>query len=382
MHSTIRPHACDARAAMKTSCTIGITIPTAAKRITSPACLGTIRQTSKGAHEYLAVNIGLAILSILVTTARLVYKRYYSSSRRYGPEDWVVVAIMVFSLPCAVVNITGLVQHGMGRDTWTLSTRTVSQFALYFWILESLYLLDIALVKMALLAFYMTIFPSASTGPWTRRLLWGCVVFNSTLAIASILVTLFQCRPVSYYWRQFVDNGIDGFCIPSAPLAYVNGSLNVALDLWMIMIPLYRVRTLQLHWKHKAGVVIMFLMGTFITIVSTFRLASLSNFDDSINMTMEYYDVALWSTIEINVGVVGVSLPTIRLILVRISPRVFGSQESILNQSRPSLPCSDLVARRQMRLSSVAAVLGIEEEDEDEEQEEEERYAQQEEASP
>lgn len=101
-------------------------------------------------------------------------------------------------------------------------------------------------------------------------------------------------------------------------------------------------------------------------------------------MTTEYYDVALWSTIEINVGIVGVSLPTLRLILVRISPRVFGSQESILNQSRPSLPCSDLVARRQMRLSSVAAVLGIEEEDEDEdeEQEEEERYERQEEASP
>lgn len=121
-----------------------------------------------------------------------------------------------------------------------------------------------------------------------------------------------------------------------------------------------------------------------ITIVSTFRLASLSNFDASINMTVDYYDVALWSTIEINVGVVGISLPTLRLILVRISPRVFGSgsQESILNQSRPSLPCSDLVARRQMRLSSVAAVLGIEEEDEDEEQEEEERYTRQEEASP
>ncbi|KAG6306637.1 hypothetical protein E4U45_006720 [Claviceps purpurea] len=380
MQSTIRHHVYDARAAMKTSCIID----KAAKRITSPACLGTIHQSSKEAHEYLGVNLGLGILSILVTTARLVYKRYYSSSHRYGPEDWVVVAIMVFSLPCAVVNIAGLVQHGLGRDTWTLSTSTVSQFALYFWILESLYLIDIALVKMALLAFYMTIFPSASTGPWTRRLLWGCVVFNALLAIASILVTLFQCRPVPYYWRQFVDNGVDGFCIPSAPLAYVNGSLNVALDLWMIMIPLHRVRHLQLHWKHKAGVVIMFLMGTFITIVSTFRLASLSNFDASINMTVDYYDVALWSTIEINVGVVGISLPTLRLILVRISPRVFGSgsQESILNQSRPSLPCSDLVARRQMRLSSVAAVLGIEEEDEDEEQEEEERYTRQEEASP
>lgn len=66
-----------------------------------------------------------------------------------------------------------------------------------------------------------------------------------------------------------MDNGIDGFCIPSAPLAYVNGSLNVALDLWMIMIPLYRVRTLQLHWKHKAGVVIMFLMGTLYVVFCT-----------------------------------------------------------------------------------------------------------------
>ncbi|KAG5989432.1 hypothetical protein E4U43_004500 [Claviceps pusilla] len=255
-----------------------------------------------------------------------------------------------------------------------MSTEEMSVFAMYFYVLEILYLLDISLVKLTLLAFYLTIFPSVSTGLWTRRLLWACVAFNAMLAVGCILVTVFQCKPVSHYWMQFVDENATGSCLPSAPTAFVNGSLNVAQDLWMILIPLFEVRHLRLHWTKKAGVVFMFLLGTFVTVVSALRLAYLSSFEASINITWDYYDVALWSTIEINVGIICTSLPTMRLILVRLSPGVFGSQDSdtttaatataTATLSRHSLPFSDDGTRRQIRLSSVATTLRGKDEEE------------------
>ncbi|KAG6004165.1 hypothetical protein E4U21_001344 [Claviceps maximensis] len=305
--------------------------------------------------------MSLSIISLLITAARLVFKRHFSASRRYGPDDWAVLSTLLVGLPCAVFNHIGLIKHGLGRDAWTMSTNEVSVFAMYFYVLEILYLVDISLVKLTLLTFYLTIFPSVSTGAWTRRLLWCCVAFNAMLAVGCVLVTTFQCRPVSYYWMQFVDEAAVGSCLPSAPTAWVNGSLNVAQDIWMILIPLFEVRQLRLHWKKKAGVVFMFLMGTFVTVVSALRLAYLSSFEASINITWDYYDVALWSTIEINVGIICTSLPTLRLILVRLSPGIFGSQDSGLTttQSRQSFPMG-----RQIRLSSVTTTMGDKDEQE------------------
>ncbi|KAG5913066.1 hypothetical protein E4U42_001512 [Claviceps africana] len=333
--------------------------------MTSRACGGQNHRPTYRAVEYLSINLSLGILSSAITVARLVFKRHFSASRRYGADDWVVVATLTVGLPCAVVNHLGLIRHGLGRDAWTMSTDDVSVFAMYFYVLEVLYLVDISLVKMTLLAFYLGIFPSVSTGRWTRRLLWGSVAINAMLAGGCVLVTVFQCRPVAHYWTQFVDDGAagGGWCIPATPTAWVNGSLNVALDMWMILIPLFEVRHLRLHWKKKTGVVIMFLLGTFVTVVSVLRLAYLSSFDASINITWDYYDVALWSTIEINVGIICTSLPTMRLILVRLSPGMFGSQDTnatataTATHSRHSLPFSDPDARRQTRLSSVATTL-------------------------
>lgn len=62
-----------------------------------------------------------------------------------------------------------------------------------------------------------------------------------------------------------------------------------------------------------------------VTIVSALRLKSLIYFANSINPTWDEWEIVLWSTIEINVGLMCTCLPTLRLILVRMWPRVFGS---------------------------------------------------------
>lgn len=60
--------------------------------------------------------------------------------------------------------------------------------------------------------------------------------------------------------------------------------------------------------------------------MSILRLKSLVLYQNrSLNVTWEFSDVFLWSTIEIDVGMICACLPTIRLILVRIWPVLSGS---------------------------------------------------------
>ena len=69
----------------------------------------------------------------------------------------------------------------------------------------------------------------------------------------------------------------------------------------------------------------MFVVGTFVTIISIVRLASLVQFRSSSNLTYDYAGTSLWSTVEVAIGIMCACMPSMRLILVRIYPKIFGS---------------------------------------------------------
>lgn len=102
-------------------------------------------------------------------------------------------------------------------------------------------------------------------------------------------------------------------------------AVSVALDVWMLAIPLSQLPGLKLHWKKKVSVGLMFFVGTFVTVVSVLRLQSLMQYASSTNVTWDNTSVAIWSTIELNVGMICTSLPTLRLLAVRVWPVLNGS---------------------------------------------------------
>lgn len=72
----------------------------------------------------------------------------------------------------------------------------------------------------------------------------------------------------------------------------------------------------------------MYFPPSSITVVSILRLRSLVKFGtDAMNPTWEFFGVGLWSTIEINVGIICTCMPTVRLLLVRLFPRWLGTTQ-------------------------------------------------------
>lgn len=67
--------------------------------------------------------------------------------------------------------------------------------------------------------------------------------------------------------------------------------------------------------------------------MSILRLQSLVDFAKSHNATWEQYEVANWSTIEINVGIICACMPALRLVLVRAFPRILGSTRQYPSRS-------------------------------------------------
>lgn len=65
-----------------------------------------------------------------------------------------------------------------------------------------------------------------------------------------------------------------------------------------------------------------------VTVISVLRLRSLVTFGaNSLNPTWEFFDVSMWSNIEINVGIICICMPALRLLLVRLFPKILGTTQ-------------------------------------------------------
>ncbi|KAK2031714.1 CFEM domain-containing protein [Colletotrichum zoysiae] len=291
------------------TCTIPESLATKNASLTN--CGAPVHNRARG---YVALSNTLAVMAAVCVSGRFAYKVFFAGLD-VGWDDWFVLATLVAAMPSSVITVHGTTANGLGRDIWTLDPRQITNVLFYFYIMAWLYFLQAALVKLAIIFFYMRIFPARGV----QRVLWGTAVFIIAWGAAFVLTAVFQCRPIHYFWTKW-DGLHEGSCASANAVSWSNASISIALDLWMLAIPLWQLRSLKLHWKKKVGVVLMFVIGTFMTVVSIIRLQSLVSFAKGHNATMDFLDVSVWSTIEICVGIMCACLPAMRMILVKIFP--------------------------------------------------------------
>ncbi|TLD11905.1 hypothetical protein PspLS_11259 [Pyricularia sp. CBS 133598] len=291
-------------------------------RITSTECGLPVRD-KRQPLKTLAITLG-AISPLFVfmrVAARLMLMKNGGAATAVGEDDWFILAALVLGIPNTIVIVCGLVDAGgLGLDIWMLDPETINAFGKYFYATEIMYFAEVTLLKMSLLWFYLRIFPSRGV----RLALWATIAFNIAYGLAFFLVGVLQCQPISYFWTKW-DGEHQGTCVDINAVAWSNAGISIALDIWMLAVPLSQLQALRLNWKKKVGVALMFCVGTLVTVVSILRLQSLVAFARSDNPTMDSWDVTSWSVIEINVGIMCACLPSLRLLLVRIFPRLGGT---------------------------------------------------------
>ncbi|KAF2277449.1 uncharacterized protein EI97DRAFT_449566 [Westerdykella ornata] len=293
------------------------------KNLTMTMCNAPIRDRGP---VFRTVNATLGVLSAVCVVLRIGYKLFLTVYP-LSWDDYFIVLALISGVPGTIINDRGVLKNGLGRDIWTLEFQQITDFIKWFYALEVDYFVNIVMLKASLLFFYYHIFPGARV----RRLTIVTMVVNAMYGIAFVVTAIFQCSPISYYWHRW-DGEHEGTCININALAWANAAVSIALDFWMLAIPLFQVAHLQLAWKKKVGVAMMFCVGTFVTIVSILRLQYLVHFANSTNPTWDQFDVCSWSTIEINVGIMCACMPAIRAILVRLFPKVLGNTHKSSNQ--------------------------------------------------
>ncbi|QDS67814.1 hypothetical protein FKW77_007132 [Venturia effusa] len=160
-----------------------------------------------------------------------------------------------------------------------------------------------------------------------RTQLWiirGVMLFTSLFGGAYFFLAIFQCKPVSAWWRQTPDSGS---CMgPSIVLgtSYTSAALNSIADWTFGILPYFIVKDTDLPQKQKQLVAIILgfaAIGSIATLIRMPFIASLAHTDDFLYTTV---DIAIWSIVEPGVGIAAACAATFRPLLPsRGRPRWF-----------------------------------------------------------
>ncbi|EXK84921.1 hypothetical protein FOQG_10888 [Fusarium oxysporum f. sp. raphani 54005] len=208
---------------------------------------------------------------------------------------------------------------GLGLDMWFISDSQIILIFKLFIVIEVLYLTALVLVKAAILCFFLRIFPDHKF-----RIVVKCtMVFNALIWVGFFIFVFFQTQPFSLFWNGWQQKKghliLTGFTNFTLPLA----GMNLLLDIWMLILPMTQLWGMGLKLRKKLGVISMFSVGIFLTIVAAIRVRELVAFLLSEDLTVDHAQSAvIWSNVEISVGVMVACMPHIRHLVRHISSRI------------------------------------------------------------
>ncbi|KAK5652250.1 hypothetical protein OQA88_10747 [Cercophora sp. LCS_1] len=249
-----------------------------------------------------------------------------------GLEDWVLAAAFVFAIVTNALFLA-MINSGFGFHADSLDPEDRSLTLRMFWVAQMTYKISLQATKVSLLLFYVRIFHHIS---WFKKVSYVFITFLLVYLFATTVVSLVQCQPIATAW----DSSRTGKCIDLISFFVFNGSFAVVTDIIVLILPLPLVWGLQLPLGQKLALVPVFGIGIFIVTVSAVRLYALIA-TPPLDKT---YDLegTLWTIIEFNLAIVCASLPSVRILLAKVFPRIF--RGSSLARYRSGEPRSGAVA--------------------------------------
>lgn len=241
---------------------------------------------------------------------------------KLGADDWTAVASLLFALLTSAFLVASC-HFGMGRHWETIKGNDRFETNKYFFMAQVTYKAAINLIKCSILLLYLRLFNIVR---WFRYACWALLAAVGMYCAASILVTIFQCRPMI---RAFDKSITEGSCIDTAKFWFANAGFSIATDFIILLMPMPLVWGLGVPIAQKMAVMAVFTLGIFGTITSCLRVTTLDVFAKSSDNTYNVANV-MWTIVEPNVAIVCACLPVLRPFVVKLIPglrsKSYGSQ--------------------------------------------------------
>ncbi|KAK5213276.1 hypothetical protein LTR20_009396 [Exophiala xenobiotica] len=266
----------------------------------------------------LAIPAAFGTLSILMVIFRIA-DRQWNSKMLLNWDDYFVIAAVILAAPLNWVCIP-MAHYGMGKDFWNIPFPNIDKTLQLLWIAEIFYMAAEAFVQLSLLAFYLRVFSSRTF----RFVVFTLMGISVGFGIANTFAMIFQCTPIPFFWQGWAGE-TTGTCININLFSWIRAAVEIGLDIAVLSLPIPMLLKLDMSWRKKIQVIMMFSVGFVITIISILRLRSLIQFAKTTNPTFDNSPAVYWSVLECDMFIICCCMPSTRNLLKRIFPTCFGS---------------------------------------------------------
>ncbi|KAF2786271.1 hypothetical protein K505DRAFT_380377, partial [Melanomma pulvis-pyrius CBS 109.77] len=255
-----------------------------------------------------------------VATALRVYVRL-RIVRSFGWDDaWMVCATLAHIM-FAVCAIAG-VHYGTGRHFEDLTEEGIYKALRYWWLCYIAYCLSMIAAKISISLFLLRI----TILKLQRRIIYTVMCLSVFTGIVFFLVTLFQCKPVSYFWnRNQPGKCVNVYVIIG--LTYFYSVINAICDFTFGLMPVWLVWGLNMRRSEKLALIPIMSMACVASTAVVVRMAYVMDFRSS-EFLYDTVDIAIWSDTEQGLAITAASLATLRPLYRAIVKRLGLSKHS------------------------------------------------------
>ncbi|KAF5660881.1 integral membrane protein [Fusarium heterosporum] len=255
----------------------------------------------------------------IITILRMLSRRLKRITLSW--DDYFALCGYAISLGWVII-IPYWLNHGLGlhiedvynpkgiklseEETMAKMGPVLKESSLLLFIAELFYASGLFFAKVSLLSLYWRMF--RVTGIRIPiQILFGCAGVWMTFRI---FMGIWHCVPIEKFW----DSSVEGYCaIEDKKFFFGTTLVHAAIDIAILVLPMWQIGQLQLPMLQKAGIMVMFTFGFFICAAAIRLIVAARVFDDkSTDLTWNICDIVIWATVEVNLINVSASLPTIR----------------------------------------------------------------------
>ncbi|OCT44074.1 integral membrane protein [Cladophialophora carrionii] len=288
--------------------------------------------------EIYRVNISFICVNSVIIFVRLIVRAFMV--KHVAVDDYLMVAAGLCADVFSALAIVGI-RYGLGKHLYDLpqnsqlvdNTKNVIQASPVavrlrvsanvqqtLWICQIMYATALMLVKISIVTSYLRVFPTTLF----RRVMYALSASIIAVWICSILVTIFQCKPVRSAW----DFTLARDCLNIVSFFYFTTAFSIFTDFLLCILPLPVFFRLNLPSRQKYIVSLLFAIGLFATVASALRISVLKSVN-SLDVTMGSVSTMKWSVVEVGTGIICACIPTLKPLFKNFLP-----DKSSANRSR------------------------------------------------
>ncbi|KAL7940100.1 hypothetical protein V8C42DRAFT_338581 [Trichoderma barbatum] len=277
------------------------------------------------ARSLLTVQLICLVIAWLAVVIRFWAKYKKISGKGQQTEDWIMYASFLIYTAQGVVAIYGITAGGIGKHANDLNISNITITAKMWYVCEAIYGPLSALIRTSIgLYIILRLLPRTNSARSLHYAKAAVIIGLAVMYVFTIVycsINIFQCHPVSYYWRQFEAYQEGASCHMSRLIPYLaiaHSTVAFVSDFLIVILSVVLVWQNSMSLAKKVMVIFVLAIGIIAGIIMIIRIPYIIFLEISADFLYKIADVAMWSTIEPALGIVAGCLPVIYALFLSI----------------------------------------------------------------